>query len=84
VEKKPSSLKGRIEMVKKREQQVQAALTRNEVHDHFERVLVGTKWEQMRALHTLRLGVYQKRRRPAAETRASSENPRVGPLSTRK
>jgi integrase len=52
--KRPSSLKGRMATVKKREQQAQAALTRNEVHDHFKRVLTGTKWDGMRGLHTLR------------------------------
>ena len=52
--KRPSSLKGRMATVKKREQAAQAALTRNEVHDHFKRVLAGTKWELMRGLHTLR------------------------------
>jgi site-specific recombinase XerD len=40
--------------VKKRQQPAQAVLTRNEVHDHFKRVLAGTKWERMRGLHTLR------------------------------
>src|SRR6185437_4907794 len=54
AKKRPSSLKGRMATVKKREQAVQAALTRNEVHDHFKRVLAGTKWERMRGLHTLR------------------------------
>ena len=52
--KRPSSLKGRMATVKKREQAAQAALTRNEVHDHFKRVLTGTKFEMMRGLHTLR------------------------------
>lgn len=52
--KRPSSLKGRMANVKKREQQAQGALSRNEVHDHFKRVLVGTKWESMRGLHCLR------------------------------
>jgi integrase len=51
---RPSSLKGRLATVKKREQAAQAALTRNEVHDHFKRVLAGTKWAMMRGLHTLR------------------------------
>ena len=32
----------------------QAALTRNEVHDHFKRVLAKTKWEHLRGLHALR------------------------------
>jgi integrase len=52
--KRPSSLKGRMATVKKRERPSQGALTRNEVHDHLRRVLAGTKWEQMRGLHTLR------------------------------
>ncbi len=52
--KRPSSLKGRMANVKQREQQAPAALTRNEVHDHFKRVLAGTKWEPMRGLHCLR------------------------------
>jgi site-specific recombinase XerD len=39
--------------VKPREQ-APAALTRNEVHDHFKRVLAGTKWERVRGLHCLR------------------------------
>jgi integrase len=52
--KRPSSLKGRMANVRKREQQAQGALTRNEVHDHFKRALVGTKWEMMRGLHCLR------------------------------
>src|SRR5262249_35760972 len=39
--KRPSSLKGRMANIRKREQQAQAALTRNEVHDHFKRVLAG-------------------------------------------
>jgi integrase len=53
-QKRPSSLKGRMATVKKREQAAPAALTRNEVHDHFKRVLAGTKWEPMRGLHCLR------------------------------
>jgi integrase len=52
--KRPSSLKGRMATVRKREQPAQAALTRNEVHDHFKRVLAGTKWEHVRGLHSLR------------------------------
>jgi integrase len=54
AKKRPSTLKGRIATVTKREQPAQAGLTRNEVHDHFKRVLAGTKWEGMRGLHTLR------------------------------
>jgi integrase len=52
--KRPSSLKGRLALVTSREQPAATALTRNEVHDHFKRVLAGTKWEQMRGLHCLR------------------------------
>jgi integrase len=51
---RPSSLRNRMATVKKREQPAQAALTRNEVHDHFKRVLAGTKWESVRGLHCLR------------------------------
>ena len=68
--KRPSSLKGRMATVKKREQPAQAALTRNEVHDHFKRVLAGTKWELMRGLHyaaaQLHFGVCQQGSRSAA------------------
>lgn len=52
--KRSKSLKGRMATVKKRQLPAQAALTRNEVHDHFKRVLAETKWEPMRGLHTLR------------------------------
>jgi integrase len=52
--KRSTSLKGRMATVKKREQPSEAALTRNEVHDHFKRVLAVTKWEPMRGLHCLR------------------------------
>jgi integrase len=52
--KRPSSLKGRMANVRKREQPAQGQLTRNEVHDHFKRVLAGTKWGVMRGLHCLR------------------------------
>jgi site-specific recombinase XerD len=52
--KRPSSLKARMATVRKREQPAQGGLTRNEVHDHFKRVLAGSKWEPMRGLHCLR------------------------------
>jgi integrase len=54
AKKRASSLKGRMATVKEREQPTQATLTRNEVHDHFKRMLAGTNWEQMRGLHCLR------------------------------
>jgi integrase len=52
--KRPSSQKGRLATVKKRALQAQVALTRNEVHDHFKRVLKDSKWKLTRGLHTLR------------------------------
>ena len=51
---RPSSLKDRMATVKRRQQPAETALTCNEVHDHFKRVLAGTKWDQMRGLHCLR------------------------------
>ncbi len=51
---RPSSLKGRLSTVRVREKPSQSALTRNEVRDHFNRVLEGTKWERMKGLHCLR------------------------------
>jgi integrase len=51
---RPSSPKGRMATVKDRGELGHAPLTRNEVHDHFKRVLTGTKWETVRGLHCLR------------------------------
>jgi integrase len=51
---RPSGLKDRQATVKARPTSPQAALTRNEVHDHFKRVLRGSKWEVLRGLHALR------------------------------
>jgi integrase len=51
---RPTSLTGRMANARKRERPSQSALTRNEVHDHFKRVLAGTRWEKMRGLHCLR------------------------------
>jgi integrase len=51
---RPRSLKGRLAGVRLRERPAPAALTRNEVHDHFGRVLSGSKWEVIRGLHCLR------------------------------
>ena len=51
---RPSTLKGRLAMVSKRELQEIGPLTRNEVHDHFQRVLTGSRWQVLRGLHTLR------------------------------
>jgi hypothetical protein len=44
-QKRPTALKGRMVNVTQRGKQGPAALTRNEVHDHFKRVLAGTTWE---------------------------------------
>ena len=52
--KRPTTQKERMAPVKNREIPVQGALTRNEVHDHFKRVLAGTKWNKIRGLHCLR------------------------------
>ncbi len=49
-----TSLKGRMATVKKREKPSQSALTKDEAHDHFQRVLAGSKWEVLRGWHVLR------------------------------
>jgi integrase len=49
-----SSLKGRMATVKRRERPPRSALTRDEAHDHFQRVLSGSKWEVLRGWHVLR------------------------------
>ncbi len=51
---RPSSLKGRLATVKKREAVASSAVTRDECHDHFKRTLAGTRWEVVRGLHCLR------------------------------
>jgi integrase len=51
---RPSSLKGRLATVKKREETAAGGVTRDECHDHFKRTLAGTKWEGIRGLHALR------------------------------
>jgi integrase len=51
---RPSSLKGRMATVTARERPDQSALTKDEVRDHFERVVVGSKWEVLKGLHVLR------------------------------
>jgi integrase len=51
---RPKSLKGRMATVRKRERPAQSPLTCNEVHDHFGRVLAGSKWDVVRGLHCLR------------------------------
>jgi integrase len=45
---------GRKASVRRREPSAPAVLTRNEVHDHFKRVLRGSEWQHVRGLHCLR------------------------------
>jgi integrase len=53
--RRASSFKGRMANVAKRELPGIGPLTRNEVHDHFQRVLAGSeKWKILRGLHVLR------------------------------
>jgi integrase len=51
---RPTSLKGRMATVRERERPAQSALTKNEVRDHFERVLAASKWSVLKGLHVLR------------------------------
>jgi integrase len=49
-----SSHKGGLATARKREPAAKTPLTRHEVHDHFGRVLEGSKWKHMRGPHVLR------------------------------
>jgi integrase len=51
---RPSSLKGRMATVRKRDKTPAGALTKDEVHDHFKRTLAESKWQVLRGTHTLR------------------------------
>jgi integrase len=51
---RPKSLKKRMQNVRERESRTITALTRNEVRDHWERTLAGSKWSVLRGPHTLR------------------------------
>src|ERR1019366_10311941 len=51
---RPATNKQRLAHLRKRELPEVGALTRNEVHDHFQRVLTESKWAKLRGLHTLR------------------------------
>jgi integrase len=51
---RPTSLKGRLATVRQRERPAQAAITRDEAHDHFQRTLAGGKWQVLRGWHVLR------------------------------
>ena len=52
--KRSTTLKGRMATVKQRGNISQSALTKDEAHDHFQRVLAGSQWEVMRGWHVLR------------------------------
>lgn len=51
---RPSSSKGRLAGVKKREEQAPQAVTRDEAHDHLKRTLAGSRWEVLKGFHVLR------------------------------
>jgi integrase len=52
--KRPTSLKGRMATVKTRRTPAVAALTRDEAHDHFQRLIAGGPWRVLRGWHVLR------------------------------
>lgn len=54
VKDRPTSLKGRMATVSRRQQPEQGALTPDEAHDHFRRTLAGSEWEVLPGLHCLR------------------------------
>jgi len=51
---RPTSLRGRMQPVRKRDVAAVGALTRDEVHDHLRRVLAGSEWEVLPGFHALR------------------------------
>src|SRR5205807_67294 len=51
---RPSTLKGRLATVRRRDQPAQAAITKDEAHDHFGRTLAGGKWQVLKGWHVLR------------------------------
>lgn len=51
---RPSSLRGRLATVRRRERLALSTLTRDEAHDHFGRTLAGSRWEVLRGWHVLR------------------------------
>src|SRR6185295_10830631 len=52
--KRPSTLKGRMATVRRREGRGVLPVTRDEAHDHLKRTLAGSKWEVLRGFHVLR------------------------------
>jgi integrase len=51
---RPTSLKGRLAKVCERERPGPLPLTKDEAHDHFKRVLAGSRWKVLRGWHVLR------------------------------
>jgi integrase len=51
---RPSSRKARLATIRQRERPAQAAITKDEAHDHFGRTLGGGKWKVLRGWHVLR------------------------------
>ena len=51
---RPSSLKGRMATVKRRERPGALPVTKDEAHDHFKRTLAESKWKVLRGFHVLR------------------------------
>jgi len=52
--KRPSTLKGRMATVRRREAKGVLPVTRDEAHDHLKRTLAGSKWKVLRGFHVLR------------------------------
>jgi integrase len=51
---RPSSLKGRLATVRRRDLPAAGALTKDEAHDHLKRTLAGSRWDVVRGFHVLR------------------------------
>jgi integrase len=51
---RPTSLKGRLATVRRRELPAAGTLTKDEAHDHLKRTLAGSPWEVVKGFHVLR------------------------------
>jgi integrase len=51
---RPTSLKGRLATVRRRNLPTAGALTKDEAHDHLKRTLAGSRWEVVKGFHVLR------------------------------
>jgi integrase len=51
---RPSSQKGRLATVRRRDLPAAGALTKDEAHDHLKRTLTGSKWDVVKGFHVLR------------------------------